>query len=45
MNNVIPIKQCEIKLKLLPPEEDKEITKENIVYFYKNLINIFEEKN
>lgn len=30
-----------LKLKLLPPREQKDITRIDIINFYKNLINIF----
>lgn len=41
MNNRIPLKPGnELKLILIPPKEDKEVTKDDVKYFYKKLANI-----
>lgn len=46
INNVIPLKpMTDLKLVLLPPEENEEVTQEDVKNFYRNLTNILMSEN
>lgn len=46
MMNVIPLKPTtELELILLPPEDEEEVSGEDVKYFYKTLANILISEN